>query len=220
MLISEWMTRDPVTLTPDDSIGRAAAVMANHHIRRIPIVDARNQLVGIVTKSDVLGACPPNLNPFSVAAPSDHALSGPIRRIMTHPAIAVDGNSPIEAAAQVMVDRRISGLPVVLGDRLAGMLTESDVFRAFTAALGGPESSLRITFDVSRGEDPIGFVVDLARRHGLRVASVATYSREDSGRAVVRLIGVEPPGLVEEIWKTGHRVLSVFRLAGGAASST
>jgi acetoin utilization protein AcuB len=219
MLISEWMTRDPLTLAPDDSIGRAAEMMARRRIRRIPIVEATGELVGIVTKSDVFGACPPNLNPFSLTAPFDPALSGPIRRIMSHPAIAVRGDSPIETAAQLMVDRRIAGLPVLLGNRLVGILTESDVFRAFTAALGGRETSLRITFDVSEGEDPIGFVMDLARLHHLRVASVATYTRDDCRRAVVRLIGAEPPGLVEEIWRTGHRVLNVFRLAGGAAKS-
>lgn len=220
MLISEWMTRDPITLAPDESIGHAASVMADRHIRRIPIVDAQGLLVGIVTKSDVLGACPPNLNPFSAAAPSDRALSAPIGGIMSQPAIAMDGNSPIEAAARFMVDRRIAGLPVLLGGRLAGILTESDLFRAFTAALGGRERSLRITFDVSEGEDPIDFVVELARRHRLRVASVATYAREGCARAVVRLIGAEPPGLVEDVWRSGHRVLSVFRLEGAEVEST
>ena len=214
MLVTEWMTHDPIVLGPDDAVGRAAEVMARRRVRRIPIVDPRRELVGIVTRSDVLGACPPDLNPFSVTAPSERSLESPIRAIMSRPAITVSSDSPIEMAAQLMVDRRVGGLPVVASGSVVGMLTESDVFRAFTAALGGRERGLRITFDLSQGEDPVGFAVDLARRHRLIVGSVATYARGDSRRAVIRLVGDHSAEFLDELWRTGHRVLSVLRLTG------
>src|SRR6185436_11353535 len=110
---------------------------------------------------------------------------------------------------QVMIDRRIGGLPVVLDHALVGVLTKSDLFRAFTAALGGASAALRITFAVTPGEDVVPFVVALARKHGMRVASVATFAHGGGHAAVVRLLGHEPPALVEELWTTGHRVQSV-----------
>lgn len=211
MLVSEWMSRDPITLAPEDPIAKAAATMARRRVRRIPIVSG-DRLVGIVTKSDVLAAAPPDLNPFSAAAPSDPALAGALGQIMAKPAVTVDADGPLELAAKLMLDRRIGGLPVLVAGRLAGVLTESDIFRAFTAALAGGEAGVRITFDVSGGEDSVGFAVEAARRHRLRVESAFAYVREGRRRAVVRLSGAEPGGLVDELWRTGHRVVSVLRL--------
>jgi acetoin utilization protein AcuB len=132
--------------------------------------------------------------------------------VMTAAPVTVRGDAPIESAARLMVAKKIAGMPVVRDDgTLAGIITESDLFRAFALALGADEPGLRVTFDVSQAEDAAGFAVDLARRHKLRLASLATYPRAGGRSAVVRLVGTEPAGLIDEIWKTGHRVLSVLR---------
>jgi acetoin utilization protein AcuB len=216
MLVSEWMTRDPLTLAPADAIATAAQLMSRHRVRRIPLC-AAGHLVGIVTKGDVLAASPPEVNPFAADAPSAPALARPLETIMTAPAVSVATSAPIEEAAQVMIDRKIGGLAVVKDHALVGILTKSDLFRAFTAALGGSTAALRITFDVAAGEDVVPFVAALARKHGMRVASVATFARESGHAAVVRLLGHEPRELVEELWTTGHRVQSVLRTQGLAA---
>jgi acetoin utilization protein AcuB len=209
MLVTEWMTRDPLTLGPDETMEVAAELMARRSVRRLPVVEL-GHVVGIVTKSDVLNACPADFNPFSAEAAGHPALQVPLRQIMTAHPHTVRPDVPIEAAAQLMVDHKIGGLPVV-GDRLVGILTESDLFRALILALGAGAPGLRITFDVSENEDAILFAVDLARRHGLRLASVTTHAHEGQRYAIVRLSGPEPAGLVDSLWKTGHRVLSVLR---------
>jgi acetoin utilization protein AcuB len=211
MLVAEWMTRDPVALHADDTMFAAADLMNRRKIRRVPVVEG-GRLVGIVTKGDLLAASPSDLNPFSPAADGSPALARPLREVMTGSPVTVRADAPIEAAARLMVERKIAGVPVVRDDgTLAGIITESDLFRAFAQALGADEPGLRITFDVSRAEDAGGFAVDLARRYGLRVGSLATFARGTGRTAVVRLVGPEPPGLIDEIWKTGHRVVSVLR---------
>jgi acetoin utilization protein AcuB len=207
------MTRDPITHAPDDTIGVAAQTLARRHVRRVPIVEA-GQLVGIVAKSDLLSACPADFNPFSaeaLAAGAD-SLSTPLREIMTSHPLTVRPDAPVEVAAQTMIDNKIGGLPVV-SDHLVGILTESDLFRALTAALGAGDAGLRITFDVSANEDAVIFAIELAQRHGLRLASVSTHVQERQRHAVVRLVGPDAPALVDDLWATGHRVLSVLRLA-------
>jgi acetoin utilization protein AcuB len=211
VLVAEWMTRDPIVLGPDEPLGQAAELMARRKIRRIPVVDGQ-VLLGIVAKSDVLAACPPDFNPFSAEALGANPLVTPLREVMTPHPLTVRPEAPIESAARLMVENKIGGLPVV-GDHLVGILTESDLFRALTAALGGEGAGLRITFDVSLGEDPVHFAIELARKHRLKVASVSTHTQDGQRTAIVRLLGGEPPGLVEDLWKTGHRVLSVLRLA-------
>jgi acetoin utilization protein AcuB len=210
VLVAEWMTRDPIVVGPDDTLGTAAETMARRNIRRMPVVED-GVVAGIITKSDVLNACPADFNPFSAEAIGTNPLTVPVRQVMSAHPRTVRPDAPIEAAAKLMIDHKIGGLPVV-ADRLVGILTESDLFRALTAALGAEGAGLRITFDLSQGEDPVRFAVDLASRHGLRLASISTHSRDGQRMAIVRLLGTEPPGLVDDLWKTGHRVLSVLRL--------
>src|SRR5438034_9480962 len=157
------MTRDPITLGPDDTVGAAAEIMARRKIRRVPVVDG-GLVVGIVAKSDVLNACPPDFNPFSAEALGAEALTAPLRQIMSPHPITVRPDAPVEVAAQLMVDHKIGGIPVV-ADRLVGILTESDLFRALTVALGAGTTGLRITFDVSKDEDAVRFALELARQH-------------------------------------------------------
>ena len=204
------MTRDPITFTPDQTLGAAAEAMARRHVRRVPVVEG-GVVVGILTKSDVLRACPADFNPFSAEAVGTAQLPIPLRDVMSAHPVTVRPDAPIELAAKLMIEHKIGGLPVV-GDHLMGMLTKSDLFRALTAALGTEGAGLRITFDLTQDEDPVRFALDLAKRHGLRLASISTHSREGQRKAIVRLVGAEPPGLVEDLWKTGHRVLSVLRL--------
>lgn len=214
MLVAEWMTRDPVTATPDMSLDTVAGVMVKRKIRRMPVVAGDDRLVGIVTRGDLLAAAPAKINPFSPEASGDPLLAAPVRVMMTSAPVSVASDAPIELAAQLMIDRKISGLPVLNGARLAGILTESDVFRAFTAALGGGGAGLRITFDVTAGEDVAAMVAKLAVRHKQRVTSIATFVHGGRASAVVRLVGPESPTLVDELWKTGHRVQSILRLPG------
>jgi acetoin utilization protein AcuB len=212
MLVAEWMTRDPLTATPDESVGVVASLMIRRNVRRVPIVQRDGHLVGIVTKSDVLGACPASFNPFSAGAEVTRVLIRPAQEIMSHPPFTVAPDAPLESAARMMIDRKVGGLPVLSSTGLVGILTESDLFRAFTVALGADEpGSVRITFDVTEGEDAISFAVDLARRHGLRVVSAATFVRGERRAALLRLAGDETPAFIEELCKTGHRVLSVLR---------
>ena len=208
--VAEWMTRDPITLGPDAPLGEAAETMARRNIRRIPIVED-DLVVGIVTKSDVLSACPPNLNPFSAEPGEAAELVEPVRQVMTPRPLVVRPDVPVEVAAQIMIDNKIGGLPVVT-DRLIGILTASDLFRALSVALGSGSVGLRVAFEIGADEEAVPFVLQLVARHQLKLASVTTHQRNEQRSIILRLTGTEPPGLIDELWQTGHRVLSVLRM--------
>lgn len=211
MLVSEFMTRGAISVAPETSLAEAVRLFSKNHIRRLVVMRGA-AIVGILTDGDVLRACPANLNPFSPLAGEDPALQRPVGRAMTSPVQTIPSDAPLEQAARIFVDRKIGALPVMAGDSLAGIITESDAFRALIALLGvGP--GIRITFDESRpGEDMLAFVSRLACLHNMKVA--ALLSREQDGQRVVlvRLLGREDDDLMEEIWRTGHRVISVARL--------
>ena len=68
MLVGEWMSRDVVTVGVNDKISRVAALMSRLRIKQVPVLDG-DKLAGLVTRSDLIRACPPDLNPFSLLGP-------------------------------------------------------------------------------------------------------------------------------------------------------
>ena len=209
MLVAEWMTRDVVTVAPDDKVSTAAHLLGKRRIRQVPVVEG-DCLVGLVTKSDLLRACPPDLNPFSLIGSVTSELARPMREIMTTDIITTRPDSSLEEAAHLLIDRRINALPVVANLRLAGILTGSDISRALLAALGAGTPGVRITFEVAGHEDVFALVSALASKHEARVHNVTTFERDGHHVAIVRL-DQERPAMVEELWQSGHRVSSVAR---------
>ena len=209
MLVAEWMTRDVLTVGPEDKVSTAAHILGKRRIRQVPVVEGEC-LVGLVTKSDLLSACPPDLNPFSLIGSVTSELARPIRDIMTTDVATARPDSPLEEAAHQLIDRRINSLPVVSNLRLVGILTGSDISRALLAALGAGTPGVRITFDVADHEDVFALVSALARTHEARVHNVTAFEHDGHHVAIVRL-DQERPGMVEALWKSGHRVSSVAR---------
>ncbi|HLE27443.1 MAG TPA: CBS domain-containing protein [Anaerolineales bacterium] len=127
-LVKDWMTPNPITVTPETNLPEAHKIMKDNRIRRLPVVQD-GQLVGIVTRGDIRGAEPSEATSLSIF--ELHYLVGKLTldRIMTKNPVTVSPNTTIQDAANLMLNRKISGLPVVEDDRLMGIITESDIFR-------------------------------------------------------------------------------------------
>jgi len=128
-LVKDWMTRDVVTITPDTTLPDAHRLMDEKGIRRLPVLkDGR--LVGIVTRGDVRGAEPSSATSLSIWELHYLLAKLTITEVMTRNPITISQDATIGEAAQVMLDSRISGLPVVdSGGKVVGIITESDIFR-------------------------------------------------------------------------------------------
>ncbi len=125
-LVQDIMTRDPLTVTPDTSLIDAYEMMTDNEIRRLPVVT--NELVGIVTLSDILGSIPSLLAEADVE--TKLLLSArKVRSVMSWSPSVVNPEDTIQDAAERMLDEQISGLPVISGSNLVGIITESDIFR-------------------------------------------------------------------------------------------
>jgi acetoin utilization protein AcuB len=215
MIVSMWMSRELVTVMPETPVAEAATLMARRRIRRLPVVtEASQQLVGIITATDVLHAFPPDINPFAVD-------TGPAGRTLTHVShllrgepLSIAPDAPIEDAAALMRERKIGGLPVVRGGRLVGLITESDIMRAFVSLFRSSGATVRITFDCSKCADPFRFIADLASAHQVTVTSLLRSRQHEVPVCVFRTEGAGVDGMVDALWKSGHRVLNV--LASGA----
>lgn len=211
-----WMTRRPMTIRPDLPIGEAAALMARKRWRHLLVTDGpAGTLRGIVSLHDLARAFPPDVNPLA-AIESAEGPARAVSEVMSTRPTTVTPATPIEDAARIMMTRKYGALPVVHGQEVAGILTDSDVLRAFVELAGGGGEtsanarSARITFDASEGEDAVPFVIDIARERRSRVASVLTLHHEGQRLVVARVVGGDIDGVVGAVWRSGHRVLSVL----------
>jgi CBS domain-containing protein len=127
--VKGWMTSDVVTVTPDTTLPEAHRLMTDNQIRRLPVID-NGRLVGIITRGDVRGAEASDATSLSIWELQYLIAKIKVKEIMTYDPIAISQDATIGQAAQVMLDNKVSGLPVVNGEgKLVGIITESDIFR-------------------------------------------------------------------------------------------
>lgn len=128
-MVHNWMTQDVITVTPQMTLPEAHQIMMDEEIRRLPVVDAENFLVGIVTLGDVRGAQPSPATSLSIWELNYLLSSLTVEKIMTPQPMTIGPDATIGDAARTMLEHRVSGLPVVDKDgKLAGIITESDIF--------------------------------------------------------------------------------------------
>lgn len=131
-LVREWMTSDPITIASQQTLPDAYRLMMGKHIRRLPVVD-EGELVGIVTMRDLMQVEPPRNLGLNVIHINDILSNLPIHSLMTPDPKTISPADPLMEAAKLMLEEKISSLPVMEGDHLVGIITESDIFRAFVA---------------------------------------------------------------------------------------
>jgi len=212
-----WMTRDLLTVVPETPAAEAAQIMAQNHVRRLLVAEQwadGPHLLGIVSAKDVIHAFPPHVNPFAIQGPDVRLTPTMVGQIMTASPRTVTPETPIEDAASLMCAYKIGALPVLRDKTLAGIITESDIFRAFVSLFGSDEAGARITFDVTRGEDIFDVMSKLSKRHHLRVLSLIWTRHDQLPVCVVRVAGDNVDKMLDDLWSSGHSVENVIRFPG------
>jgi acetoin utilization protein AcuB len=198
MLVRDAMTPDPFTVTGQDTVAAAAALMRECRIRHLPVVwDGR--LVAIVAHGDV--EVPAGLDPEVTEA----LLGRPLAEVMTSGPVTVGPLEPVEVAARLLHDHRIGSLPVVDGDRLVGILTASDVFEVFLMLVGVLAPSTRICVVLADAPGVLGRAVATADQAGVHLSSVVTEPgpRPGTRRLVLRAATIDPSRLVAALALAG-----------------
>jgi len=144
MLVKERMSHPVVTVHPEIPIMEALNLMKKDHIRRLPVVDKRGRLVGIVSEQDLLQAAPSSATSLSVWEVNYLIGKIIVKRVMTKDVITITEDTPLEEAARIMVDNKIGGIPVVRKRQVVGLITETDLFKIFLELLGAREVGVRL----------------------------------------------------------------------------
>ena len=128
-LVKDWMTSDPIMVTSNEKLPDAYWRMINNKIRRLLVVD-EDVLGGIVTLEDLRRAEPSITFGLDMVRISDVLSNLPVRQIMSKNPKTIVPNAPLIDAARLMLENKISALPVLDMDKPVGIITESDIFRA------------------------------------------------------------------------------------------
>ena len=159
MFVKDRMTRNPISISPEDNVDAAQDLLKKHKIRRLPVVE-RGKLVGIITDKDLMRVSPSAATTLSKYEINSLLAKIAIRDIMSDKVISVNEDAPIEEAALLMSMNKIGGLPVVSDvGTVVGIITETDIFNSLVEIMGLSEGKTRITIEV---DDKVGVVQDIA----------------------------------------------------------
>lgn len=215
MLVRNWMTPNVITISPDTSLLKIGKLMRDHKVRRVPVLSSDGKLKGIVSDRDVRDASPSKATTLDMY--EMHYLLAEIKasNIMTPNPITVKPDDTVEMAAMLMLDHKIGGLPVVEHDRLVGIISEQDVFKALVNITGVREESFQVGFAIANRQGAMKPIFDLVRNRGGRILSVLSNNNNEGERHIflrLKRLGSkeEENAMIEEI-KEHCNVLYVAR---------
>lgn len=214
MLVRERMSRNPVTVSAGTPITEALRVMRQNQVRRLPVLDEQGGLVGIVSEKDLLYAAPSPATSLSIYEMHDLLSRLKVDELMTMEVIAVTPDTPLEEAARIMADHKIGGLPVLDEGRLAGIITETDIFKVFLEMLGAREPGLRLTVEMpERKGEMARFTTAIARLGGNIMALGSMFADDpDRSQVTVKVDDVPVEQLIAAMDELGLKVLDARQI--------
>ncbi len=180
MRVKNRMTRSPITASPKTTFNEAMRLMENNEIHHLPILNKKEELIGIVSHSDMLEAEPSRVSTLSVYEIASLLEKVTMDQIMSHPVKAIQENCSISEAAHYMLEEQIGCLPVLDGKELVGIITDTDIFKTFVEVTGGGEAGTRIEAKLPNVMGQLAAFTKAATEAGAWIVSLAlTY--DDSG---------------------------------------
>lgn len=211
--LRERIQRKPIIISPDASFFEARNLIHEKGIRHLPVVDKNNKLVGIVTDRDIRQAAPSDATLLSVQELNYLLGKLKVSAFMTpkDKLITITPDALIEEAVQLMHDHKIGSLPVVEGEKLYGIFTETDVLDHFVDIFGFKQKGTRLTLALEDKPGTLLEVLQVFKKHNANVISIVTPSFMVEGKriAAIRIKTEEYKDIVKDLEKAGYDVLSI-----------
>jgi acetoin utilization protein AcuB len=199
MLVGERMTKDPIVIRDDTPIDEAMKIMRNNKVRRLPVLNSKGALVGIVSEKDLLYASPSPATSLSIYELHYLMSKITVADVMITEVITVTEDTPLEEAARIMADNKIGGLPVMSNGELVGIITETDLFKIFLELLGAREMGVRLAMLVPDEKGVLAKISGKIAELGGNIVSLGTFLGEDPTNALltIKVQDVEKKDLVK-----------------------
>jgi acetoin utilization protein AcuB len=194
MLVKDWMSKNVIVADVNDSMQEAMNRLKKNDISMLPVMK-KGKLVGIVTDRDLKRASASDANTLEVHELLFLITKIKVQDIMTENPVTIPYDFTVEEAAEVLLEKKISGAPVVDGDgKIIGVITKNDLFRVLIALTGVGKRGIQFAFEVEDRPGSIRELADIIRRYGGRMVSIlSTYENVRTGyrKVFIRVYGVE-----------------------------
>jgi acetoin utilization protein AcuB len=182
MFVRDRMSKHPLTIHEDETVSAAHRYMEEQKVRHLPVVNKAGEMVGLVTGEDLLKAEPSSATSLSVWEIHSLLNRVKVKAVMVRDLVTTTEDTPIEEAAQLMLEHKIGCLPVMRDGRLVGIITESDMFRTFMELFAARQKGLRITMEVPDREGELAKVAQAIANQGGYIAACGTFMSQDPTR--------------------------------------
>lgn len=211
--IREKIRRNPVIIRPDASFFEAQDYLHVKGIRHLAVVDKNDRLVGIVTDRDIREAAPSNATSLSIQELNYLLRNLKVSSFMTpkEKLITITPGTIIEEAVQLMNDNKIGCLPVLEGDKLYGLFTETDALAHLVDVFGLKSKGTRLTIALEDKPGGMFGVFEIFKKHNVSVISMVSPSFMVAGKrvAAIRIRTEEYEPVIKDLEKGGYDVLSI-----------
>jgi acetoin utilization protein AcuB len=204
------MSSPAVTARANTPFQDVLKLMRDHQFRRLPVVNKKGKLTGIVSERDLLHAAPSSATSLSIWELQYLLAKVQLKEIMTKDVITTTPDTPVEDAARLMVTHKIGGLPVVDEQNVVvGVITETDIFETFVEMFAGGQAGLRLTLKVPERKGVLSLLSSAILDLGGSIESVGSFYGEVAGerRLVIKVRDVSQGQLVETLESLGDHVV-------------
>jgi acetoin utilization protein AcuB len=211
MLVGERMSKPVITIQKDLPIQDALALMKRESVRRLPVVDDRGRLIGMVSESDLLHASPSDVTSLSIWELNYLLSKITVDEIMTKEVISITEDTPLEEAARIMADNKIGGLPVVRDKDVAGIITETDLFKIFLELLGAREAGVRVAALVQDVPGKLAEVTSAIHNAGGNIIALGTFLGEttENREIAIKIDEIELESVKSALEPLVERILDI-----------
>lgn len=217
MFVKDFMTPTVVTVSEDQSMLEAREIMRGKNLISLPVVDDIQRIRGIITIDDIGRASPSDASTLSRYEANYLLGKLKVRDIMSRAVITVNADDTIEYVAYKLYKHRVNALPVVdLNNKLCGIISQTDVFRAFVEIMSMDRNSTRITIDAS---DKVGVVAELSnlfKDNNINIISIVSMQNQDGTAEITIRADLTNHGMdiIEQIREAGYTVTDIMTFEG------
>jgi acetoin utilization protein AcuB len=201
MLVRDRMSRNPLTTSPAASVPDASQVMQAGKVRALPVLDDKGRLVGVVSQEDVRRVSPSPATSLSVYELNYLLEKMKVEEVMTRNVITVTEDVALEEAGRIMLDNKISGLPVMRDGELVGVITESHLFNVLIELFGARKPGVRLTLSVPEIPGSLAKITSAISALGGIFVAFGEIDQPEAGRlvATIKVQNVDREDLVKAV---------------------
>lgn len=210
MIVGKRMSTPVVTVSPDLPLTEAMALMRQEKIRHLVVVD-KHKMVGLVTQSDLESAMPSQATTLSIWEINYLIDRITVSNVMVNDVITATEDMPVEEAARIMADNKISCLPVVRGKEVVGIITDTDLFRLFLELLGARQKGVRLSAEMSVEPGTLAKVSKAIYDAGGDIIAIGTFLGETLSKdeVTLKVQGIDEKRLLQAVEPYIIKVLSI-----------